>query len=111
MPKNRNIGDELIQGMESAIDYVRGKKKDTVTHKIKIPDDIDVRSIRKKLSLSRQEFADKYGFSIRTLQHWEQGDRHPHGSAKVLLLLLQREPKTIENILWDKQKKYRSNKS
>lgn len=105
MIKKRNIGDELIQGMEDAVDHMHGKKMQVITHKVEIPDDVDVRLIRKKLSLSRQEFADRYGFSVRTLQHWEQGNRHPHGSAKILLLLLQREPKTIENILWKKQVK------
>ena len=104
MAKKRNIGDELIQGVEDAVKYMRGKKIRAVTHKVEIPDEIDVRSIRKNLSLSRQEFADRFGFSARTLQHWEQGDRHPHGSAKILLMLLQRDPSTIESILWDKKK-------
>jgi putative transcriptional regulator len=95
----RNIGDEILQGMEDAISYVRGKKTSAVTHKVEIPDEIDVRSIREKLHLSRQAFADRFGFSARTLQHWEQGDRNPQGAAKVLLLLLQREPAIIESIL------------
>ena len=95
----RDIGAEIILGLESAIDYMHGKKTKAVVNRIQIPDNIDVRSIRKKLHLSRQAFADRFGFSPRTLQHWEQGDRNPQGSAKVLLLLLQREPKMIENIL------------
>lgn len=99
MSKKRNIGNEMIAGMESALDYMRGKKSHAVTHKVVVPDKIDVRNIRKKLGLSRQKFADRYGFSIRTLQHWEQGNRRPHGSARVLLLLLLREPLTIEKIL------------
>ena len=103
MVKKRNIGNELIQGMEEAIDHMRGKKSHAIVHKVKIPNEIDVRVIRKKLSLSRQEFANRYGFSIRTLQHWEQGNRHPQGPAKILLLLLQREPITVENILWNKK--------
>jgi len=95
----RNIGNELIQGMKEAVCYMRGKKTHTVVHKVKIPDKIDVKSIRRNLKLSRPAFADKYGFSSRTLQHWEQGDRRPQGAARVLLLLLQREPETIEKIL------------
>ena len=95
----RNIGNEIIQEMTSAINYVRGKQPRVVVHKVEIPDEIDVREIREKLHLSRQAFADRFGFSSRTLQHWEQGDRNPQGAAKVLLLLLQREPETIEDIL------------
>lgn len=99
MAKKRNIGDEIIQGLEESLEHMRGKKTSARIHKVEIPDNIDVKTIRKKLSLSRQEFADCYGFSIRTLQHWEQGNRHPQGPARVLLLLLQREPRIIQNIL------------
>lgn len=95
----RNIGDEIIAGMKEAIDHMRGKKTRAVVRKVEIPDAIDVKKIRVKLHLSRQQFADRFGFSARTLQHWEQGDRHPQGPARVLLLLLQREPTIIENIL------------
>ncbi len=95
----RNIGDEIIQGMTEAIEYIRGNETGAIVHKVEIPDEIDVKSIREKLNLSRQEFADSFGFSARTLQHWEQGDRNPHGPARILLLLLQREPKIIAKIL------------
>ncbi len=104
----RNIGDEIIQGMTEAIEYIRGNETGAIVHKVEIPDEIDVKSIREKLNLSRQEFADSFGFSARTLQHWEQGDRNPHGPARILLLLLQREPKIIAKIL--RNDKHRSDK-
>ena len=111
MMTKRNIGDEIIQGMTEAIGYIRGKKMGAIAHKVEIPDEIDVKSIREKLKLSRQEFADSFGFSARTLQHWEQGDRTPHGPARVLLLLLQREPTVIAKILRnDKSKKHAEKK-
>ncbi len=53
-----------------------------IVHKVEITDEIDVKSIRENLNLSRKEFADSFGFSARTLQHWEQGDRTPHGPAR-----------------------------
>lgn len=51
----RNIGNEIIQGMEDAVNYMRGKKTRAVVHKIEVPDNIDVKKIRKKLHLSRQK--------------------------------------------------------
>jgi putative transcriptional regulator len=96
---NRNIGNEIIQSMAEAIEYIRGNTGAAKINKVEIPNEIDVRTIREGLKLSRKEFADSFGFSSRTLQHWEQGDRVPHGSARVLLLLLQREPATIAKIL------------
>lgn len=95
----RNIGDEIIESMNDAIRYIRGYNTKATVHKVEIPDVIDVKSIRENLHLSRKEFANNFGFSSRTLQHWEQGDRTPHGSARVLLLLLQRDPLTIAKIL------------
>jgi putative transcriptional regulator len=100
----RNIGNEIIQGMTEAIKYIRGNETGAVVHKVEIPSEIDVKSIRESLKLSRQEFADSFGFSARTLQHWEQGDRNPQGPARVLLLLLQREPRTIAKILRNDKK-------
>ncbi len=99
----RNIGDEMIKSMSEAVDYMRGKKKQVTIHKVEIPSNINVRAIREKLKLSRQEFADRFGFSIRTLQHWEQGNRHPHGPSRILLLLLKRKPFVIEAILNNKE--------
>src|SRR5215204_547172 len=45
----RNIGDEIIKGMEEAIGYMQGKKKHAIVHKVEIPNEIDVRAIRKNL--------------------------------------------------------------
>ena len=97
--KKHNIGVELIQGMSEAVDYMDGKKQRTVTHDVHIPDNIDVRTIRQNLHLSRTQFAARFGFSPRTLQHWEQGNRVPQGPARILLVLLQRKPHVIERIL------------
>lgn len=96
---DRNIGNEIIRGMTEAVEYIRGNKRTAKVHKVEIPNEIDVREIREHLNLSRKEFADSFGFSSRTLQHWEQGDRVPHGSARVLLLLLQRDPAAIAKLL------------
>jgi putative transcriptional regulator len=111
MTKKRNIGNEIIEGLEDSIAHMRGQKTRAHVHRVEIPNEIDVKTIRKKLCLTRQAFADCYGFSIRTLQHWEQGSRHPHGPARILLLLLQREPQTIQNILLKDNKKSRTHKN
>jgi hypothetical protein len=48
----RNIGDEIIEGMASAVHYMQGKKTRAVAHKIKVPDEIDVRLIRNNLPVT-----------------------------------------------------------
>jgi putative transcriptional regulator len=37
---------------------------------------LDVRAIRTRLGMTQQEFAMRFGFSINTLRHWEQGLRN-----------------------------------
>ena len=90
--------DDLVEGLHEAIGYAEGKRR-LKTHQVQIPQEIDVRGIREQLHLSREAFAREFGVSARTLQHWEQGDRQPHGPARVLLLLLQRAPEVVSTIL------------
>lgn len=49
--------------------------------------------------LSQAEFAKKYFFSIRTVQQWEQKQRSPSESARVLLYAIARDAKAIERAL------------
>ncbi len=45
---DKNIGDQLIQGLKEAIRYMRGKKTGTIIHKINAPysDDKEARLAR-----------------------------------------------------------------
>lgn len=61
-------------------------------YRVYIPEEINVKKIRESLEMSQAEFAEHFGFSVRTLQEWEQGRSVPRGVAKNFLLLLQREP-------------------
>lgn len=53
---------------------------------------IDVAAIRKKLGLSQARFAHRFGFSVATLRHWEQGNRKPRGCALALLHVIDYHP-------------------
>lgn len=44
---------------------------------VHIPQEIDVKAIRAKLGITQHEFAARFGFSIKTLRHWEQKQRVP----------------------------------
>ena len=45
----------------------------------------DVKAIRKRLGLSQAAFANRFGFSVRTVQQWEQGLIVPDRSPRILL--------------------------
>lgn len=51
--------------------------------------------IRQKANLSQSQFAHAIGISVNTLKSWEQGQRKPSGSARVLLDLLAKRPELI----------------
>jgi len=93
------IGESILKGAAEALEYARGKKSEAKTHKVLIPKHIDVKAIRLKLHLTRLEFANRYGFSIRTLEKWEQGVREPDGAARAYLVVIDRNHKAVESAL------------
>lgn len=93
------IGESLLRGAKEALDHAKGKKVKVKTHKVSIPKHVDVKAIRNKLHLTRKEFADRYGFSIRTLEKWEQGTREPDGAARAYLVVIDRNHKAVESAL------------
>ncbi len=59
----------------------------------------DVRAIRRKLGLSQSEFAARFGFSVRTVQEWEQGRAVPDRPARILLRVIEKSPNAVERAL------------
>jgi putative transcriptional regulator len=64
-----------------------------------VPDAIDVKAIRQKLGLSQEAFALRFGFSCAAIRDWEQGRRRPEQAARVLLLVIEEAPRTVERVL------------
>ncbi len=89
MKRSRNIGQELIDSIRE-IKAGGGKR-----YTINITD--DAKAVRKKLGLSQQGFAAMLNVSIRTLQAWEQGVRHPSGAAASLINFADKYPKAFLN--------------
>ncbi len=55
----------------------------------------DIRDIRAKVNLSQSVFAKLLNVSSSSVKQWEQGKRTPSGSTKVLLELLQKNPRIL----------------
>lgn len=90
-------GESIIRGAEEALAFVKGEKDSgCVVH---IPDEINVRRIRKKLDLSQNDFARYFGVSVRTIQEWEQGRRVPSGASKNFLYVIDQEPEAVRRAL------------
>ena len=85
----RNIGQEILDGL-------RELKSGEYGRVINVP---DVASIRTKTGLSQARFAVLLGVSVRTLQDWEQGRRAPSGAARTLLMVADRNPHALLEVL------------
>ena len=95
-----NLGKSILQGATEALEYAKGNRAKARTHAIKIPDEVNVVLIRDKLHMTRQEFASTFGFSIRTLEKWERGERHPEGPARAYLLVIAKSPAAVMKALY-----------
>jgi putative transcriptional regulator len=92
------IGESIIRGLEQAIAFADGTA-DPSTYVVHIPHEIDVKRIRTRLRMTQQEFASRFGFSVNTVRHWEQGRRVPEGPTRAYLMVIDREPQAVQKAL------------
>ncbi len=59
----------------------------------------DIAEVRARHGLSQREFADLLGVELRTLQNWEQGRNRPDDAALSLVLMFDRNPEAVEEML------------
>lgn len=94
-----NIAKGLFKGAQEAVQYASGYKQGTRQHKIKVPQQVDVKGIRLRLHLIRSEFSERFGFSARTLEKWEQGSRSPDTAARAYLTVIAYNSKVVNQAL------------
>jgi putative transcriptional regulator len=54
-----------------------------------------VRALRSRLGLSQAQFAQRFGFTVDTVQQYEQGRRTPSGPASTLLRVIDADPEAV----------------
>ncbi len=90
---NEKAFEELMSSVRDMGRHMRGEKMAGVrVTKVREP---NVRSIRRKSGLSQSQFAALIGVNLRTLQNWEQGRTRPTGPARVLLRIVDKNPKAM----------------
>ncbi len=88
--------DKIAAGLKEAIAISRGEAKPA---KLYVPPEIDVRAIRSKLDLSQDDFASQFGFTVHQIRQWEQGRSRPLGAVRAYLMIINRDPKRVLEIL------------
>jgi len=111
-PPKRNVGEEILsaardikagrgrtytpyegikKGLEDVLAYVQGDLS-AVGRIVHVVTPADIKAARKKVGLSRNDFARVFGLSPTTLRKWENGERRPRALARALFTIINREP-------------------
>lgn len=91
-------GSRILQGAREAMAIAQGvaNPSDFTIH---IPAAVDVKAIRRKLGLSQEAFATRYGFSVGRIRDWEQNRSTIDAPSRILLTVLDKEPEAVERAL------------
>ena len=89
-------GDSVLRGAREALAYAQGTREGFVAH---VPEDVDVKAVRRGMGLSQARFAARFGFSLSALRNWEQNRRQPDLAARAFLTVIMHEPEAVERAL------------
>lgn len=98
------IRKNVINAIQEIIKHEQGLKTNVRVSTVIIDDEIDIRSIREKLNLSQQKFADLYALPVATVQNWESGRRKPELAARLLLKVIGESPDVVAKAIRAAQK-------
>ena len=90
-------GSRILDSVRKARAFARGEVSEGFV--VHVPEEINVKAIRQKLGLSQEAFALRFGFSPAAVRDWEQGRRQPEQAARVLLMVIEEAPQTVERVL------------
>jgi putative transcriptional regulator len=84
--------EELMSGLDEVQAFLAGERKGFKVH---VPDEVDVKTIRRKLNMTQSRFSQTFGFSLDAIKHWEGGRRTPEAPARTLLTVIDKDPAAV----------------
>lgn len=83
------------------LDSVRRMNRGEYTPRVHKPVEgaAEISALRAKLGISQAEFAARFGLSVDSLRHWEQGRRQPEGAARTLLAIIAADPVAVAKLV------------
>ena len=93
---SEKASDKIAEGLNEALAIARGEAKPAKLH---VPAEINVAGIRNKLDLSQEDFAAVFGFSVHQIRQWEQGRCRPLGAMRAYLIIIDRDPERVIELL------------
>lgn len=96
MNLSKQVFDQIAEGLNEALAVARGED---APHRLHIPAEVDVKSIRLRTGLTQKDFSTTFGFGLDQLKQWEQGRSRPVQAMRAYLLLINSQPKQmVENL-------------
>ncbi len=92
------VGRETEAALDEVLAHVRGETP-LPCRFVDDPAAEHIVALRKRMKLSRQKFADRFGLDARAVQDWEQGRRVPDRAARVLLAVIDHDPEAVVRAL------------
>ena len=81
--------NDLMTGLDEVDAFLSGQR---AGYKVTLPEQVDVKGIRKQLKMTQARFSDTFGFSLDAVKHWEGGRRTPEASARAFLTVIAKNP-------------------
>lgn len=96
--KDVDFFEGIMDGLEEALAYEKGKaSRETYVRKKSLPE-VNVSTLRGKLSMTQKTFASVLGVSKRTVEAWECGKTTPTPTAKKLMFLIEQDSSLVEKL-------------
>jgi putative transcriptional regulator len=92
------LGKKLIAAAREGVAIARGEA-DPASYRLHVPAKIDVKAMRRKLGMTQELFAVRYGLTLARVRDWEQGRSAPDGAVRAYLKVIEREPEAVERAL------------
>jgi putative transcriptional regulator len=102
------IFEDMMTGLDEVDAFLAGKN---AGYKVRVPAEVDVKAIRKKLKMTQSRFSALFGFSLDAVKHWEGGRRTPESSARAFLTVISRDPSAVIAALHPEQAERAQRKS
>src|SRR6478736_5858259 len=84
--------EDMMKGLDEVESFLSGEE---AGFKVRVPAQVDVKAIRKRLNMTQSRFSDTFGFSLDAVKHWEGGRRTPESSARAFLTVIARNPTAV----------------
>lgn len=83
------LEDEAVLAAELAAAGIAGAV-------VNVSERVDVRGLRQRLGLTREQFSARYGLELETVRNWEAGRREPDSTARSYLRAIANDPERVE---------------